>query len=137
MTRVTAESIMDPLINNMLWMQHHGVINIVNSILNSIELDESVAKLMVTECHDGYAQGYEECALHVTNALKIDWDTSRSATSGVDTNAVFAVAKKDYNNLRVPVMDLVTDALWQENYVDRLKEIFPDEAEVSRDEYVV
>ncbi|KAF5823372.1 hypothetical protein HanRHA438_Chr01g0038591 [Helianthus annuus] len=46
--RVTAESIMGPLTNNMLWMQHHGVINIVNSIMNSIKLDESVAKLMVT-----------------------------------------------------------------------------------------
>ncbi|KAJ0699338.1 hypothetical protein HanRHA438_Chr10g0438841 [Helianthus annuus] len=122
--RVMAESLVEPLTNNMLWLQHHGIIDVANSILNSIELDESVAKLMMTARHDGYAQGYVECSLHVTNALKVDWDTSRSATCWIDTNAAFAAAKKEYNNLRVPVMDLVTDALQQENYVDRLKESF-------------
>ncbi|MFS7929914.1 hypothetical protein Hanom_Chr04g00338001 [Helianthus anomalus] len=106
---------------------------VANSILNSIELDQSVAMLMVTVRHDGYAQGYAECSQHVTNALKVNWDTSRSATSGVDTNAAFA-AKEEYNNLRLLVMDLVTDALQHENYVDQLKEVFSDETECSGDE---
>ncbi|KAJ0742823.1 hypothetical protein HanPI659440_Chr10g0368571 [Helianthus annuus] len=112
----------------MLWLQHHGIINVANSILNSIELDESVAKLMVTARHIGYTQGY---SLHVTNALKVNWDASQSATNGVDTNTAFVAAKEGYNNLRLPMMDPVTDALQQENYVDQLKEIFPDEAETS------
>ncbi|KAJ0735195.1 hypothetical protein HanPI659440_Chr11g0429261 [Helianthus annuus] len=131
---MTAESLIEPLKNNMLWMQHHGIINVANAILNSIELDQFVAKLMVTARHDGYAQGYAECSQHVTNALKVDWDTSQSATSGVNTNAVFATAKKEYNSLRIPVMDLVTNAQQHENYVDQLKEVFPDEAETSDDE---
>ncbi|KAJ0699993.1 hypothetical protein HanOQP8_Chr10g0362491 [Helianthus annuus] len=129
-----AESLVEPLTNNMLWMMYHGIINVANSILNSTELDQSVAKLMVTARHDGNAQGYAECFQHVTNALKVNWDTSRSATSGVDTNAAFAAAKEEYNNLRLPVMDLVTDALQHENFVDQLKEIFPDEAETLGDE---
>ncbi|KAF5785510.1 hypothetical protein HanRHA438_Chr10g0441911 [Helianthus annuus] len=129
-----AESLVEPLTNNMLWMMYHGIINVANSILNSTELDQSVAKLLVTARHDGYAQGYAECFQHVTNALKVNWDTSRSATSGVDTNAAFAAAKEEYNNLRLPMMDLVTDALQHENFVDQLKEIFPDEAETSGDE---
>ncbi|MFS8022260.1 hypothetical protein Hanom_Chr16g01437341 [Helianthus anomalus] len=43
---------------------------------------------------------------HVNNALKVDWDTSRSATHGVNNGA----------------------ALF-EDHVAQLKEIFPDEGE--------
>ncbi|MFS7912427.1 hypothetical protein Hanom_Chr02g00129821 [Helianthus anomalus] len=64
----------------MLWMQHHGIINVANSILNSIDLDQTVANLMVTTRNDGYTQGYVECSQHVTDALTVDWDTGRSAT---------------------------------------------------------
>ncbi|KAJ0466467.1 hypothetical protein HanIR_Chr14g0672481 [Helianthus annuus] len=53
--RVTAESLVEPLNNNILWMQHHGIINVANSILNSIDLDQIVANLMVTARHDSYA----------------------------------------------------------------------------------
>ncbi|KAJ0702597.1 hypothetical protein HanPI659440_Chr14g0541511 [Helianthus annuus] len=56
--RVTVESLVEPLQNNMLWMQHHGIINVANSILNSIDLDQTVANLMVTARSDGYTQGY-------------------------------------------------------------------------------
>ncbi|KAF5806715.1 hypothetical protein HanRHA438_Chr05g0233851 [Helianthus annuus] len=132
--RVTAESLVEPLTNNMLWMQHNGIINVANSILNSTELDESVAKLMVTARHDGYAQGYAECSQHFTVALKVNWDTSWCATSGVDTNAAFAAAMEGFNNFRIPVMYLVTDARQHYNYVDQLKEVFPNEAETSGDE---
>ncbi|MFS7948633.1 hypothetical protein Hanom_Chr06g00562151 [Helianthus anomalus] len=37
--RVTTKSLVDPLKNDMLWMKHHGIIKVVNSILNSIDLD--------------------------------------------------------------------------------------------------
>ncbi|MFS7912100.1 hypothetical protein Hanom_Chr02g00125901 [Helianthus anomalus] len=42
----------------------------------------------------------------------------------VDTSAAHAAAKDEYNNLRLPVIDLVTSALQHENYVDQLKEVF-------------
>ncbi|MFS8003091.1 hypothetical protein Hanom_Chr13g01209841 [Helianthus anomalus] len=45
---VTTESLVEPLKNNMVWMQHHGIINVANSILNSIDLEQTVANLMVT-----------------------------------------------------------------------------------------
>ncbi|MFS7912102.1 hypothetical protein Hanom_Chr02g00125921 [Helianthus anomalus] len=79
---------------------------------------------MVTACHDGYAEGYTGCSQHVTSSMKFNWETSRSATDGVDTSAAHAAAKDEYNNLRLPVIDLVTSALQHENYVDQLKEVF-------------
>ncbi|KAF5812732.1 hypothetical protein HanRHA438_Chr03g0101211 [Helianthus annuus] len=132
--RVTAKSLIEPLNNDMLWMQHHGIKNVANSILNSIDLGQTVANLMVTARSDGYTQGYEECSQHVTNALRVDWDTSRSATLRVDTGAGHAAAKAEYNNLRLPVMDLVTTALQSGDFVNQLKEIFPDEANASDEE---
>ncbi|KAJ0681057.1 hypothetical protein HanPI659440_Chr16g0631451 [Helianthus annuus] len=132
--RVTTESLVEPLKNDMLWMQHHGIINVANSVLNSIDLDQTVAHLMVTPRNDGYAQGYAKCTQHVTSALKVDWDTNRSATRGVDTGADHAAAKAGYNNLRLPVMDLVTTALQSEDFVNQPKEIFPDEADALDEE---
>ncbi|KAF5795283.1 hypothetical protein HanXRQr2_Chr08g0337811 [Helianthus annuus] len=58
---------------------------VANSVLNADELDEMVAYLLVAARNDGYAQGYAECSQHVVTALKVDWDTSRSATYGVNT----------------------------------------------------
>ncbi|KAJ0715356.1 hypothetical protein HanPI659440_Chr13g0500171 [Helianthus annuus] len=118
----------------MLWVQHHGIINVANSILNSIDLDQTVTNLMVTAHNDGYTQGYAECSQHVTDTLRVDWDTSRSATRGVDSSATHATAKVEYNNLRLPVMDLVTTALHSKDFVVQLKDIFPDEADSSDEE---
>ncbi|KAJ0689048.1 hypothetical protein HanRHA438_Chr11g0498821 [Helianthus annuus] len=109
--RVTAESLVEPLKNDMLWMRHHGIINVANSILNSIDLDLTVANLMVTARNDGHTQGYAECTQYVNDALRVDWDNSRSVMRGVDTGAVHAAAKAEYNNLLLPVMDMVTTAL--------------------------
>ncbi|MFS7930404.1 hypothetical protein Hanom_Chr04g00343941 [Helianthus anomalus] len=108
----------------MLWMKHHRIINVANSILNSTDLDQTVAHLI-------YAQGYAECTQHVTSALKVEWDASRSATYGVDTSIEHAAAKAEYNNLRLLVMDLVTTTLQSEDFVNQLKEIFLDEANAS------
>ncbi|KAJ0694417.1 hypothetical protein HanPI659440_Chr15g0608511 [Helianthus annuus] len=102
--QVTAESLVEPLKDDMLWMTHHGIIN-----------------------------GYAECAHHVTNALKVDWGTSKSATCGVDMGAEHAAAKEEYNNLRLPVMDLATAALQSDNFVAQLKEVFSDEADDDED----
>ncbi|KAJ0788749.1 hypothetical protein HanPI659440_Chr05g0195511 [Helianthus annuus] len=97
--RVTAESQIEPLKNDMLWLKDHGIISVANSVLNSNELDEIVTHLLVFARNDGYAQGYMECTQHVVNSLKVDWDTSRSATHGVDTDAALAAAKAQYNTL--------------------------------------
>ncbi|MFS7919123.1 hypothetical protein Hanom_Chr03g00209151 [Helianthus anomalus] len=53
---------------------------VVNSILNSIDLDQTVANLMVAARNDGYTQGYAECTQHVTDALRVEGDNSRSAS---------------------------------------------------------
>ncbi|KAJ0702418.1 hypothetical protein HanPI659440_Chr14g0529291 [Helianthus annuus] len=122
--RVTAESQVEPMKNDMLWLKDHRIISVANSVLNSNELDETVAHLLVAARNDGYAQGYTECAQHVVSALKVDWDTSRSATHGVDTDAALAAAKAQYNTLQLPVMDLVTVALQSEDFMTRLREVF-------------
>ncbi|KAM0012464.1 hypothetical protein Hdeb2414_s0002g00068151 [Helianthus debilis subsp. tardiflorus] len=117
----------------MLWMKHHGIISVANSVLNSIDLDQTVAHLLVTVRNDGYAQGYTECTQHVNNALRVNWDTDRSATHGVDTGAAHAAAKTEYNNLHLPLMDLVTAALQADDFVAQLKEVFPDDGDDDED----
>ncbi|KAJ0800177.1 hypothetical protein HanPI659440_Chr03g0099991 [Helianthus annuus] len=131
--QVTEESLVETLKGDMLWMKHHRIINVANSVLNSIDLDQTVANLMVTAHNDGYTQGYTECTQHVNDALKVDWDNSRSAIHGVDTEAAHAAAKTEYNNLRLPVMDLVVAALESDDFVAQLKEVFPDEVDDDED----
>ncbi|MFS7985911.1 hypothetical protein Hanom_Chr11g01004231 [Helianthus anomalus] len=92
----------------MLWMKHRRIISVANSVLNSNELDQTVAHLLVTV---------------------LNWDTSRTATHGVDTESAHVAAKTEYNNLHLPVMDLVTIALQADDFVAQLKEAFPDEGD--------
>ncbi|MFS7918824.1 hypothetical protein Hanom_Chr03g00205671 [Helianthus anomalus] len=102
---------------------------VAESVLNSEELDKTVAHLLVAVRNDGYAQGYAECSHHLVNALKVDWDTSKSATHGVNTDVALAAAKTEFNNLQLPVMDLINVALQSDDHVAQLKEIFPDRVE--------
>ncbi|KAM0045824.1 hypothetical protein Hdeb2414_s0009g00308511 [Helianthus debilis subsp. tardiflorus] len=127
--RVTAESLVEPLKDDMLWMTHRGIISVSNFVLNSVDLDQTIAHLLVTSCNDGYAQGYTECTQHVNNALRVNWDTGESATHGVDTKAAHAAVKAEYNNLHLPMMDLVTVALQADDFMAQLKEVFPDEGD--------
>ncbi|KAJ0800300.1 hypothetical protein HanPI659440_Chr03g0101401 [Helianthus annuus] len=62
---------------------------------SAVDLDQTIAHLMVTTRNNGYAQGYVECTQHVTSALKVDRDASRSATRRVDTSAEHAAAKAE------------------------------------------
>ncbi|KAF5822222.1 hypothetical protein HanRHA438_Chr01g0024461 [Helianthus annuus] len=110
-------------------MKHRGIISVANYVLNSNELDQTVAHLLVIARNDGYAQGYAECTQHVNNALRVNWDTSWSATHGVDTEAAHVASKTEYNNLHLPVMDLVTAALQADDFAAQLKEVFPDEGD--------
>ncbi|XP_021985985.1 titin homolog [Helianthus annuus] len=82
--RATAESELEPLKSDMLWLKEHGTASVAESVLNSEELDKTVAHLLVASQNDGYAQGYAECSHHVVNALKVEWDTSKSAPMSED-----------------------------------------------------
>ncbi|MFS7977473.1 hypothetical protein Hanom_Chr10g00904381 [Helianthus anomalus] len=119
MARVTAESELEPLKENMAWLKDRGIAC----------LDKTVARLVVAAQRDGYAQGYAECSHHVNSALKVDWDNSKSATFGVDTGAALAALKTEFNNLQLPIMDLINVALQSDDHVAQLREIFPDEGE--------
>ncbi|KAF5773922.1 hypothetical protein HanXRQr2_Chr13g0594261 [Helianthus annuus] len=125
--RVTAESELEPLKNDMAWLKDRDISCVAESVLNSEELDKTVARLVVVARRDGYAQGYAECSHHVNSALKVDWDNSKSATFGVDTGAALAALKTEFNNLQLPVMDLINVALQSDDHIAQLREIFPDE----------
>ncbi|KAJ0744045.1 hypothetical protein HanPI659440_Chr10g0382881 [Helianthus annuus] len=111
MARATAESELEPLKIDMAWLRERGIAYVAESVLNSEELDKTVARLVVAARNDGYAQGYSECSQHVNGALKVDWDTSRSATHGVNTGAALVSLKSEFNNLQLPVMDLIRGAV--------------------------
>ncbi|KAF5757310.1 hypothetical protein HanRHA438_Chr17g0835001 [Helianthus annuus] len=113
----------------MAWLKERGIACIAKSVLNSEELDKTVAYLVIAARNDGYAQVYAECSQYVNNALKVEWDTSKSATYGANSGAAFAASKKEFDNLQLPVMDLINFALQSEDHVAQLKEIFPDEDE--------
>ncbi|KAJ0700139.1 hypothetical protein HanOQP8_Chr10g0364211 [Helianthus annuus] len=113
----------------MLWLKEDGIASVAESVLNSEELDKTIAHLLVATRNDCYTQGYAECSHHVVNALKVDWDTSKSATHGVNTEAALAAAKTEFNTLQLPFMDLINAALHSEEFMTRLREIFPDREE--------
>ncbi|MFS7935578.1 hypothetical protein Hanom_Chr05g00405181 [Helianthus anomalus] len=113
----------------MIWLKKRGIASVAESVLNFEELDKTVACLVVAARNDGYAQVYAKCSHHVVSALKVDWDTSRSATHGVNTDAALAARKTEFNNLQLPVMDLINVALQSDDHVAQLKEIFPNGGE--------
>ncbi|XP_022008102.1 plasminogen-binding group A streptococcal M-like protein PAM [Helianthus annuus] len=127
--RVSAESELEPLKNDMAWLKDRGIACVAESVLNSKELDKTVADLVVAARRDGYAQGYAECSQHVNSALKVNWDDSKSAAFGVDTAAALASLKAEFNNLQLSVMELINVALQSDDPVTQLKEIFPDKDE--------
>ncbi|MFS7948269.1 hypothetical protein Hanom_Chr06g00557971 [Helianthus anomalus] len=131
----TEENELEPLKGDILWLNECGIASVTESVLNSEELDKTVAHLLVAAQNDGYPQGYAECSHHVVNALKLDRDTSKSATHGVNTNVALVAAKTKKFNLQLPIMDLINAALQSKDHVAQLKEIFPDREE-DEDEYL-
>ncbi|XP_021979643.1 calponin homology domain-containing protein DDB_G0272472-like [Helianthus annuus] len=113
----TVKSELEPLKSDMLWLKERGIACVAESVLNFEELDKTVARVVVAARNDGYAQGYAECSHHVNNALKVGWDTSRSTTHGVNTGAALVAMKTEFNNLQLPVMDLINVALQSEDPV--------------------
>ncbi|KAM0055250.1 hypothetical protein Hdeb2414_s0006g00203941 [Helianthus debilis subsp. tardiflorus] len=121
----TTESELELLKSDMLWLKEHEIASVAESVLNSEELYQTVAHLLVPAQNDGYA----ECSHHVVNALKVNWDTSKSPTHRVVTGAALTATKTQYNTLQLPVMDLINAALHSEEFMTRLREIFLDKEE--------
>ncbi|MFS7966846.1 hypothetical protein Hanom_Chr09g00778641 [Helianthus anomalus] len=96
---------------------------VANVVLNSAELDQTVAALAVAVRHMGHHEGYTECTSHDEARLKVKWENSHCSTS-VEVGTVFAKAQESYNHVALPIMDLVSEALQHNDYVAPLKAIF-------------
>ncbi|MFS7947863.1 hypothetical protein Hanom_Chr06g00553181 [Helianthus anomalus] len=113
----------DPLIIDLGWMQHYGVTHISNSILNATELDRAVVMLTMVALAAGHRTGYLECAAHVQESLHTQFGTRHCAVSEGAGDILLKV-EKNYDNLPLPIMYLVSEALKHEDYVVRLRTIF-------------
>ncbi|XP_021975072.1 eukaryotic translation initiation factor 5B-like [Helianthus annuus] len=112
-----------------------GAEKVANSILNASELDRAVAALTDAARAVGHRGGYLECASHVEQMLGQEFDVSHcSVTEQAD--AALAHAENSYDNLTLPVMDLVVEALKKDDWCQRLKTILdpPVTVELSDEE---
>ncbi|MFS7929079.1 hypothetical protein Hanom_Chr04g00328341 [Helianthus anomalus] len=67
---------------------------------------------------------FQECVAHVGEALKVQWNEQYSAIYGKNTEGKFTSAQNTYDNIHLPVMDLVIEALKHDDFLDHLKLIF-------------
>ncbi|XP_021973971.2 myosin-7B [Helianthus annuus] len=117
-----AQGIVDTLVSEAEWMRTRGIVLVANSILNAGELDRAVAALTDAARAVGHRGGYLECADHVERMLGQEFDTSHcSVTEQAD--AALAGAENSYDNLSLPIMDLVVSALKKDDWCQRLKAI--------------
>ncbi|MFS7899015.1 hypothetical protein Hanom_Chr00s040582g01774291 [Helianthus anomalus] len=93
------------------------------SILNSVELDRAEVALTVASRAASHRAGYVECTTHVKIAFDTQWGT-RYYLVNEQAEEGLRKAEENYDNLSLPVMDLVFEALKHGNYVARLKAIF-------------
>ncbi|KAJ0944174.1 hypothetical protein HanPSC8_Chr03g0113251 [Helianthus annuus] len=130
-----AQGIVDTLVSEAEWMRTRGVVLVANSILNANELDRAVAALTDAARAVGHRGGYLECADHVEQMLGQEFDTSHcSVTERAD--AALASAENSYDNLSLPIMELVVESLKKDDWCQRLKAILdpPVTVEVSDEE---
>ncbi|KAJ0476403.1 hypothetical protein HanHA300_Chr13g0477001 [Helianthus annuus] len=130
-----AQGIVDTLVSEAEWMRTRGVVMVANSILNANELDRAVAALTDAARAVGHRGGYLECADHVEQMLGQEFDTSHcSVTDRAD--AALASAENSYDNLSLPIMELVVESLKKDDWCQRLKAILdpPVTVEVSDEE---
>ncbi|KAJ0814318.1 hypothetical protein HanPSC8_Chr17g0784201 [Helianthus annuus] len=117
-----AQGIVDTLVSEAEWMRTRGVVMVANSILNANELDRAVAALTDAARAVGHRGGYLECADHVEQMLGQEFDTSHcSVTDRAD--AALASAENSYDNLSLPIMELVVESLKKDDWCQRLKAI--------------
>ncbi|KAJ0891278.1 hypothetical protein HanPSC8_Chr09g0351831 [Helianthus annuus] len=130
-----AQGIVDTLVSEAKWMRSRGVVLVANSILNAGELDRAVAALTDAARAVGHRGGYLECANHVEEMLGQEFDAIHcSVTEQAD--AALARAENSYDNLTLPVMDLVVEALKKDDWCQCLKAILdpPVTVELSDEE---
>ncbi|KAJ0916011.1 hypothetical protein HanPSC8_Chr06g0256641 [Helianthus annuus] len=130
-----AQGIVDTLVSEAEWMRTRGVVLVANSILNANELDRAVAALTDAARAVGHRGGYLECADHVEQMLGQEFDTSHcSVTEHAD--AALASAENSYDNLSLPIMELVVESLKKDDWCQRLKAILdpPVTVELSDEE---
>ncbi|XP_021999370.1 caldesmon-like [Helianthus annuus] len=130
-----AQGIVDTLVSEADWMSSRGVVLVANSILNAGELDRTVAALTDDARAVGHRGGYLECALHVEEVFGQEFDVSHCSVTD-QANAELTRAESSYNNLTLPVMDLVVEALKKDDWCQRLKAILdpPITVELSDEE---
>ncbi|KAJ0894782.1 hypothetical protein HanPSC8_Chr09g0392881 [Helianthus annuus] len=117
-----AQGIVDTLVSEAEWMRTRGVALVANSILNAGELDRAVAALTDAARAVGHRGGYLECASHVEQILGQEFDVSHcSVTERAD--AALAHAESSYDNLTLPIMDLVVESLKKDDWCQRLKAV--------------
>ncbi|KAM0015456.1 putative microtubule-associated protein 7 family [Helianthus debilis subsp. tardiflorus] len=130
-----AQGIVDTLVSEAEWMRTRGVVLVANSILNAGELDRAVAALTDAARAVGHRGGYLECANHVEQMLGQEFDISHcSVTEHAD--AALASAENSYDNLSLPIMDLVVESLKKDDWCQRLKAVLdpPVTVELSDEE---
>ncbi|XP_021984691.1 uncharacterized protein LOC110880477 [Helianthus annuus] len=130
-----AQGIVDTLVSEAEWMRTRGVALVANSILNAGELDRAVAALTDAARAVGHRGGYLECASHVEQILGQEFDVSHcSVTDRAD--AALAHAENSYDNLSLPIMDLVVESLKKDDWCQRLKAVLdpPVTVELSDEE---
>ncbi|KAJ0806937.1 hypothetical protein HanLR1_Chr00c1446g0806621 [Helianthus annuus] len=91
-------------------MRGRGVLLVANSILNAGELDRAVAALTDAARAVGYRGGYLECAQHVEEVFGQEFDVSHCSVTD-QANVKLTRAESAYDNLSLPVIDLVVEAL--------------------------
>ncbi|MFS7935501.1 hypothetical protein Hanom_Chr05g00404221 [Helianthus anomalus] len=130
-----AQSIVDTLVFESKWLHNRGVVQIANSILNASKLDVVVAALIDASRVVGRCGGYLECAQHVEEAFGQEFDISHCSVTD-QAHAALAQAEGVYDQLSLPVMDLVAEALKHDDWCARLKTILdpPQTMELSDEE---
>ncbi|XP_035841442.1 uncharacterized protein LOC118488271 isoform X1 [Helianthus annuus] len=130
-----AQGIVDTLVSEAEWMRTRGVVLVANSILNAGELDRAVAALTDSARAVGHRGGYLECAQHVEEMLGQEFDVSHCSVTD-QANAALTRAEDAYDNLTLPAMDLVMEALKKDDWCQRLKAILdpPVTVELSDEE---
>ncbi|MFS7992211.1 putative transcription factor bZIP family [Helianthus anomalus] len=130
-----AQSIVDTLVSEAEWLRGREIFLMANSILNARELDTAVATLIDASRAVGQQGGYLECAHHATKMFGQEFDTSHCSVTDQAEDELTR-AEHSYDHLSIPVMDLVTEALKDDDWCQRLKTILdpPETVEVSDEE---
>ncbi|XP_022028459.1 uncharacterized protein LOC110929609 isoform X1 [Helianthus annuus] len=129
------QGIVDTLVSEAEWMRTRGVVLVANSILNASELDRAVAALTDAARAVGHRGGYLECADHVEQMLGQEFDISHCSVTE-HAGAALASAENSYDNLSLPIMELVVESLKKDDWCQRLKAVLdpPVTVELSDEE---